>query len=691
MVYNYLKGSLITREIDINKNYLNYYGKVIDEKFNNISKEIFSFLQSNENKTKFKNMDDLNNKKYLISELNKLAYNNNLVDMCMLYGTDKKYILYNEGSMNKDYIFKQYYKFKAIEKDTISDIIEANSNFNYFPTQKVLINNNLKMKKYSDYLMFHTSLSYTNEMEKFIAMINEKKIITSINDGVISDYGTFYIIDESGNILSSTDKNSVTNKIDNRYLEVINENDGFNFNYNNNLVVYSRSEFTDWYYLTVTPYKNILKNIEYIKKLMFYSILFLIILGVIIAFIASRLYYKPIIQILDSFDDKQNKKEYKNEFAQILGNVNYLKVESDNNEENKLILQALKNGIIDNKLKNKFQFSQFIIMQMISDDGNTLCDYIAYIKQKLIDECIIKEIYENEYNCIVILNQDNIKEDKIIDCLWDIKCEYDIKAIVGIGNIVTTIYDIGTSYDQAVNIINYGNSSNETGIYKYNVDNATNNSIYIPLDFKQKLVENIYLGNKKAIEDIIVGIFDKNKNIPNRYMNNLLVEMMNAYIRVSTKFKFECNIEKINSDITKIQSVKERKKYFSDSFKSLIKDSEIQEDKSKYVGDFVIDYIEKHYKEKELSIEIISEAINLSTAYISTLFKKYQGIAFSQYLVEYRIEKSKDLLQSSNQKIKDISEQVGFGTYNNFARTFKKKVGISPNEYRLNIKDSREI
>lgn len=687
--YNYLKTTLVTKEIDINKNYLNYYGKVIDEKFINISKEIFSFLHSSENKSRFKKIDNIYDKNYLISELNKLAYNNSLIDMCMIYSKNMDSILYNEGSINKQYMFKEYYRFEDMEQKVIHEIIESNSRFKYLPTQKVFINN--KTISFRNFLMFYTSLNYSNNIEKFIALVDEEEIISSVKDGVISDYGICYIVDKDGNIISSTDKDAVTHKIEGKYIEEINKNNGFNFNYDNKLIVYSKSEFTDWYYITVTPYNSILKNIEHIKKFMLYSLLFLVILGLIIAFIASRLYYKPIVQILESFDNLQNNKEYKNEFAQIMSNVNHLQIESERNKENRIMLQAIKNGKIEGKLKEKFKFDQFIVMQIICNNSDALYDYIMHIKKSFINNCVMKVINENEHTCIAILNQNNINNEHITEYLYDIKCEYNLNVMIGLGNIVTTIYDISDSYEQAVNIIKYGNSSNETCIYSYNVDIATNNSIYIPLDFKQKLVENIYLGNRDAIENIIIDIFNKNAGIPNSYMHNLLVEIINAYMRISSKFNYKCDIDKITSNIDKIHSVEERKKYFCDCFKSLIKDNQIQEDKSIYVGEYVINYIEKNYKKSDLSIELISESINLSTAYISTLFKKYQGIAFSQYLVEYRVEKSKDLLTNTNKKIKDISEQVGFGTYNNFARTFKKKVGISPNEYRLSKIENKPL
>ena len=94
-------------------------------------------------------------------------------------------------------------------------------------------------------------------------------------------------------------------------------------------------------------------------------------------------------------------------------------------------------------------------------------------------------------------------------------------------------------------------------------------------------------------------------------------------------------------------------------------------------------YIAENYSDPTVSIETIADDIQLSTSYVSTLFKKAEGIAFSQYLLQYRIDMAKELLKNSGEKISTISERAGFGTYNNFVRMFKRKTGLSPSQYRL--------
>ncbi|MCD9020641.1 helix-turn-helix domain-containing protein [Cohnella silvisoli] len=87
------------------------------------------------------------------------------------------------------------------------------------------------------------------------------------------------------------------------------------------------------------------------------------------------------------------------------------------------------------------------------------------------------------------------------------------------------------------------------------------------------------------------------------------------------------------------------------------------------------------YKD-ELTLRQIAKTIGISPNYLSTLFKKEVRLNFMDYLTNVRIEEAKRLLQDSNKMVYEISEQVGFSDQSYFTRSFKKIVGLAPNEYR---------
>ena len=101
----------------------------------------------------------------------------------------------------------------------------------------------------------------------------------------------------------------------------------------------------------------------------------------------------------------------------------------------------------------------------------------------------------------------------------------------------------------------------------------------------------------------------------------------------------------------------------------------------------IISIINRQYSDPNLSLNKISEKIYLSSSYVCVLFKEVTNKTIVQYINEFRIEKSLELLRQNKYRIKSIAAMVGFEDSNYFSKTFKKIKGISPNEYRKRFLD----
>ncbi|WP_246050107.1 response regulator [Aquibacillus sediminis] len=95
-------------------------------------------------------------------------------------------------------------------------------------------------------------------------------------------------------------------------------------------------------------------------------------------------------------------------------------------------------------------------------------------------------------------------------------------------------------------------------------------------------------------------------------------------------------------------------------------------------------YIEHHY-DQPLSLDQISQYIDLSTNYFSNLFKEATGEAFIDYLTRLRLNKAKQYLKENHYSLKQISAMVGYKDPNYFSRVFKKHVNMSPKQYQNKI------
>lgn len=95
-----------------------------------------------------------------------------------------------------------------------------------------------------------------------------------------------------------------------------------------------------------------------------------------------------------------------------------------------------------------------------------------------------------------------------------------------------------------------------------------------------------------------------------------------------------------------------------------------------------IDYITGHYNQSDLSLQEIAGVIHLSPTYLSSIFKKEQGINFSDFVLDLRMDKAKELLSSGVLRVYEVAELVGYNNVHYFSACFKKYTGISPTDYK---------
>lgn len=100
----------------------------------------------------------------------------------------------------------------------------------------------------------------------------------------------------------------------------------------------------------------------------------------------------------------------------------------------------------------------------------------------------------------------------------------------------------------------------------------------------------------------------------------------------------------------------------------------------------IVAYIDNHYGDHELKIQDIAEEVHFSAAYVSYLFKKETNKNVWDYVSEVRIREAKRLLTATDLKRYEISYQVGYQSPEHFSRMFKRFIGISPADYRKEIR-----
>lgn len=113
-------------------------------------------------------------------------------------------------------------------------------------------------------------------------------------------------------------------------------------------------------------------------------------------------------------------------------------------------------------------------------------------------------------------------------------------------------------------------------------------------------------------------------------------------------------------------------------------------DKTSILMGKVKEYLQHNYMMYDISLDSVSAILNINASYFSTQFKRTFGVNFVDYLTDLRINAAKELLADPMRPAAEIANMVGYESANYFARSFKKRTGMTPTEYRRCCVKSRE-
>jgi AraC family transcriptional regulator len=102
----------------------------------------------------------------------------------------------------------------------------------------------------------------------------------------------------------------------------------------------------------------------------------------------------------------------------------------------------------------------------------------------------------------------------------------------------------------------------------------------------------------------------------------------------------------------------------------------------KYKLKQALEYMNVHLSEN-ISLATIADELGISQYYFCRLFKQSTGMTPHAYLIQQRVERSKQLLRLKEYSMLDIAIECGFANPSHFAKHFRKHTGISPKQFRM--------
>lgn len=197
-----------------------------------------------------------------------------------------------------------------------------------------------------------------------------------------------------------------------------------------------------------------------------------------------------------------------------------------------------------------------------------------------------------------------------------------------------------------------------------------NDNVYIIFYFNLNEISNI--------SDVTNQIDERSNMFIENGMNVFILECTNKVWEIREQSKLARKVKE------KMLYNKNAKKYYIDDLNEL--SDILEDDKNLYSVTSIklaIQFITKNF-DKNITLKDVADEVFLSQNYLSELFKKETGEGFYEFLSNYRIKRAKELLVTTNLKIYEVAENVGYNDSITFGRAFKKITGMTPNSFRNN-------
>lgn len=489
--------------------------------------------------------------------------------------------------------------------------------------------------------------------------------------------------------------------------------------------VYAQSDYNRWIYvvqINPTEISNMISNTRI--GLLIVSTLLIILVG-IISYMLANSFSRPIRKIQEKLaihDVSGQKSELSlvaDSVDKIIGQNETLVASLTMQKpqlETLFVLSLFRNRITANEAKHRLkQFGYFFnetnhfytgLIQIDNMDSQKIVEKDLYLLalNNIVEEIVpdkerlIPIVLNDEMQATIFITDENDYESsrRIMKYYEEIQTaakEYlDITISVGISPVYKTLISSKKAVDLAKEALHYRvNVGPESIIFYDDIAPLLNDASIskYPVELQNELVNTIRSGNeeevKETVDTLIDEIFRMNKNPVS--LEVTLIRLINEIIQLGQLLGAEAKI----FDSIKPLYYEAINAYYPDRIKQMLIEHLITpiiistQDKTdkefRSLSDKIVQIIQTEY-DQEISLDIIADRLHYNPNYLSSVFKKEYGENFVDYLMGFRLQKAKSLLQETNIPIKEIAEKLQYRNSQNFIRFFKKKVGMTPGDYR---------
>lgn len=567
--------------------------------------------------------------------------------------------------------------------------------------------------------------SRTDRYATAFIQISPSTLLRQLNEIEWVQNGHYYIQDNSGNTILSNSSIPIENIsiTDEQFADI-----------NLERTLYSRIEDRNGY--TYTLFMDSNEFIESTRSInRFFGIVFIATaaIGIWLTVLFTFRNYTPIRNLLSLFDGSQllQLKENTNEITFIENSVKkMIQLNTDMKDQVSKKNEMIRQNFLERILSDSVLLSNVTVKQL-NENGLTfpfknfrlayfsIADFSEYYDgiDILSDDYPVDRLYftlleiikENmsldmtAYVCesngmpVVLMNYaENLNEEAIEVNLLKIKEKvYEqllIPLLVYISRQHKSFYAIQEANRECFFAMQQAKSiqadqKRELFIYQ---ETENGSSFAVTNEMEQVLLNNLISGNAGTVKQLLQEIFQDKQikyasphSLFRSYMIHIAVTFIRAIETASIRSENLTAIT-ISDHAAKLLNASEGITYFEQLTDAIciVVNEEKENSHSGLLLSQITDFIDSNITNPNLDNTMIADAVSISPAYLSRVFKQYSGIGISRYISSRRIELAKTLLtDQTTRSVSDVSLAVGIENVATFIRIFKRAEGVTPGQF----------
>jgi len=265
----------------------------------------------------------------------------------------------------------------------------------------------------------------------------------------------------------------------------------------------------------------------------------------------------------------------------------------------------------------------------------------------------------------------------------------DVNMYAAIGELANQISELNKSKDTAAEALAHKFSFSE----EYVITAKDVKRYYSQADVELKIHYDrilgcFYDGNLELLEIRLRNLFSAVQEESSDALDsirNVCIELTATLLRVVRDMGVASSPEMngIYTYIAQMSSITEISEWYLNYCSGMMqKVGELRKDKTQQIIEQAESFIEENLGNPDLSLQTVSDHMNLSVPYFSNIFYRTKGLHISEYINRARIKQAQKQLLETTKKVTVIAGELGFSSPSYFNSVFKRYTGTTPSRFR---------